>query len=196
MISVFMSAYPQTAAENQYQTEHQKGLELLSYGLKALYGLDFMPVIGYGTHGKPYFPYRKDIHFNISHCDGLAACAISDAPVGVDVERIAPVSENLAKRVLTEDELNQLPCRQKNSSEYLEKFYRFWTLKESAVKHSGKGLAQDLRELSFRLDASGVVSCSDSQLHFCQRKIGTEYILSLCSEQVPRVEDIIWNSSN
>ena len=193
MIAVFISRYSQGTAENQYQTQHEKGLELLACGLKKLYGLESLPMISCGAYGKPYFKYRKDIHFNISHCDGIAVCAIAGASVGIDVERIAPVTDNLAGRVLTAEELGQLSREPKDSPEYLEIFYRFWTLKESAVKQSGQGLARDLRELPFHLDASGTVCCSDRQLHFYQKKIGGEYILSLCSEQSVSADDISWN---
>lgn len=179
MIAVFMSVCPKTPAEQKYRTEHKKGLELLAFGLKTLYDIHDMPMISHGTHGKPFFPYREDIHFNISHCDGLVVCAISDAPVGVDVERIAPVSGNLLKRVLTVEELDQLSGHPRDGGEYLEKFYRFWTLKESAVKESGKGLSQEPRDISFRLDDG--IECSQPQLHFWQEKVEEGFILSLCS---------------
>ena len=188
MISLFMSSCPQTSAENKYQTEHQKGLALLAYGLKTLYGLDSVPMIGYGVHGKPCFKYRKDIHFNISHCDGFVACAISDAPVGVDVERIASFSENLLRRVLTQEEQDQLFYHPKDSPEYLEKFYRFWTLKESAVKQSGNGLSQELRDISFRLGDG--IGCSQPQLYFWQKKVTESHILSLCSERPISAEEV------
>ena len=190
MISVFLSPYSQTPGEKPYQTEHKKGRKLLTFGIKALYGLDILPVIGYDIHGKPYFPHREDIHFNISHCEGLVVCAISDAPVGVDVERIAPVSDNLPKRVLSEEELDQLSRLPKESPEYLEKFYRFWTLKESAVKQSGKGLSQELRDISFRLDEDREIRCSQPNLHFLQKKLVGNYILSLCSSQPIRGDEI------
>ena len=38
--------------------------------------------------GKPTFAYRKDLHFSLAHSSGMAVGAISDKPVGVDVEHL------------------------------------------------------------------------------------------------------------
>ena len=38
-------------------------------------------------HGKPYLP-SNDLHFNLSHSDDLALLAISQQPLGIDIEKI------------------------------------------------------------------------------------------------------------
>ena len=88
MIRVYITGYTLHAGEKKYQIEHQKGLSLLRHGLKEIYNLainenDLLHIIAYGEHGKPFLHGFDGIHFNISHCDGLAACAFSDKPLSL-----------------------------------------------------------------------------------------------------------------
>ena len=41
-----------------------------------------------GEFGKPAFAGREDLHFSLAHSAGMAAAALSDAPIGVDVEHL------------------------------------------------------------------------------------------------------------
>ena len=73
----------------KHRTEHEAGTELLAVGLRELYGMELnRDRLSYGQHGKPYLRNHPEIHFNISHCEGLAVCVFSDTETGVDVERI------------------------------------------------------------------------------------------------------------
>ena len=78
----------------KHRTEHKAGTELLAVGLRELYGMELNRAgLSYGQHGKPYLRNHPEIHFNISHCEGLAVCVFSDTETGVDVERIREVKE-------------------------------------------------------------------------------------------------------
>ena len=57
--------------------------------------------------GKPY-AVGLDVHFNISHSGSLAACAVSDKPVGIDVQVMRLVRKALARKVCTRRELSYL----------------------------------------------------------------------------------------
>ena len=46
--------------------------------------------IAYGENGKPYFKNDLDFHFSLSHSGERAMCAVSDEPIGCDVELITP----------------------------------------------------------------------------------------------------------
>ena len=74
---------------------------------------------------------------SVTHTEGLAAAAFSFAPVGVDVERERAYSNKLAKRVLSEDEYGAYLA----SNDWAGFFFRKWTVKESFLKLTGKGLA-------------------------------------------------------
>lgn len=107
--------------------------------------------------GKPFLAGRGP-HFNLSHCDGLVACAFSwDFPVGIDVESVerqAPL--HVAQKYFSPDEqawLSALPASERGRG-----FFKLWTVKEAVVKATGRGLAQDLRAFEVLLDPV----CTDS----------------------------------
>ena len=78
----------------KHRTEHKAGTELLAVGLRELYGMELNRAgLSYGQHGKPYLRNHPEIHFNISHCEGLAVCVFSD-------------TEKLFRRYLTEQSRN------------------------------------------------------------------------------------------
>lgn len=88
--------------------------------------------------GKPFLSGRENFHFNLSHSCQLVACAFSEAPVGVDIERCARrETDAIAARCFSAEEQAQIL----SSADPLEQFYRLWTAKESALKRIGKGVS-------------------------------------------------------
>ena len=163
---IYATTYHLENEENKHQKEHQAGLNLLRYGLKEIYHLpfskeDFTEELGKGEHGKPYLKRFPQICFNISHSNGIAVCAISQSEVGIDVERIGTFRSAVARRVLTEKEIEFLETLAEH--ERGEMFYRFWTLKESYLKLDGSGLARDPREIEFQMGKQ-----ADKWLAFCE----------------------------
>ena len=88
--------------------------------------------------GKPY-AVGLDVHFNISHSGSLSACAVSDKPVGIDVQIMRPVRTNLTKRVCTPGELQYIGTEDL-TGEALVRFYRVWCTKEAYFKWLGTGI--------------------------------------------------------
>ena len=64
---------------------------LLRQALWEEYGLTELPRIETGEKGKPFFPDHPELHFNLSHCQTAAACALDASPVGVDVQELRPL---------------------------------------------------------------------------------------------------------
>lgn len=58
-----------------------------------------LPRIEVDELGKPFFPDHPDTHFSLSHTAGAAAAALADTPVGVDIERVRPVSVRAMERI-------------------------------------------------------------------------------------------------
>jgi 4'-phosphopantetheinyl transferase len=175
--------------------EHDLGRVLLAKGLKELYDAGFAAAedltLSSGPDGKPYLTNHPDIHFNITHCSGLVACAFSDSSVGIDAERIGYFPEVLIGRVLADSEKELLmSC---SHDEYLrqECFWRLWTLKEAYVKKSGVGVDTDLKAFSFDFDAAvtpgyGIpspVRCSDNGVSCHQIFMERGHIMSLCTDR-------------
>ncbi len=116
------------------------GLVLLTVLWASECGHTPLPPIAFSERGKPYFT-EGGYHFNISHSKGLALCALSDAPVGVDIEPIkrefAEKEEGIARRFFTEEERRLLAT----SPDKGEAFTKIWVRKEAFVKRSGEGAA-------------------------------------------------------
>ncbi len=115
---------------------------LLKDAMKHIFGIDDMPQIAFGKHGKPFFPELPNIHFNLSHCKNAVACAVSSHEVGIDIESVRhPLNDQLAQYVLTDTELVQVMSAKQPELV----FTQFWTLKESIVKLTGNGIADDVK---------------------------------------------------
>lgn len=114
---------------------------LLKRALHEGYGITGNPRFNYGEHGKPLLADYPDIHFSLSHCREAVACAVSDRPVGIDVESIGRYRELLAAYTMSEDERAAIAAAA--SPEVA--FTRLWTMKEALLKCSGQGIVDGLK---------------------------------------------------
>ena len=89
-----------------------------------------------GKSGKPYVENVR-VEFSISHSGNIAVCALSDKPVGIDVEHLRDVNMNVAKRLFTPDEQNYVFEKWALAK---QRFLEIWTRKEAYVKMLGKGI--------------------------------------------------------
>ncbi|KUO64335.1 MAG: peptide transporter [Gracilibacter sp. BRH_c7a] len=94
-------------------------------------------VVQENAFGKPHLRDYTDVHYNISHTKGAIVCAVTDKPVGVDIERIRKVNERIVERYFTRNEQNYIFSRIENQD---ERFTEIWTKKEAYVKWRGKGM--------------------------------------------------------
>lgn len=113
---------------------------LLRMTLKENYGIDEPVIFSYGKNGKPFLRDYPQIHFNLSHCRSAAVCAVSSGEIGVDAQEIVPVSDDLARRVLTVKEYSAF----KNAENPSLLFCEYWVIKESYLKRTGDGIVVDL----------------------------------------------------
>lgn len=221
-IIIYVKACEETAGKGQAKLQHLIGRELLQEALirecQLDTGDDLEQQIEIMSNGKPVFK-GLPIHFNISHCKGMVACALAPCPVGVDVESGRLVTEALIKKVCATWEKDYI-----RGQEQEERFLRIWTLKESYLKMTGEGLRVPLPSVSFRLQepgeawsvpdqalgGSGVVRTPDKmpdsledwrtpgQIQcsrggfFYQKKLGPECILSVCSEMHCKLKKICY----
>ena len=107
----------------------------------ALRGIAALPEVARTPKGKPFFPALPELYFNLSHTLGWSLCALSDAPVGVDIEVPRPRREGLWRFCLTDGEYAAFLA----SGGGWEEFYRLWTLKEAWCKYTGQGLGHPRR---------------------------------------------------
>lgn len=99
---------------------------------------------------------ERSLRFNLSHTSGLVVCLVSrDREVGVDVEDSTRGGDllDVADRFFSPFEVKAL--RALPPGEQMDRFFLYWTLKESYIKARGMGLAISLSAFSFDLDSPG-----------------------------------------
>ena len=110
------------------------------------------PEFGYTEKGKPFLLDRPDIHFSISHTKNAILLAISDAPIGVDIEAFRSPSAALIARTMNATEQAAIATadgwnihRTPGTREAL--FSAIWTRKEAVLKLRGTGIEGDLKHV-------------------------------------------------
>ena len=106
---------------------------LLGRAVRLCWGWEALPPVVRSPRGKPLFAGLEDRWFSLSHSGGIALCALSDRPVGVDVELVRPHRPGLPAYALSEGELA-------GCDGSWEEFCRLWTLKESWCKREDSPL--------------------------------------------------------
>ena len=109
-------------------------------------------IIDQRDSGQP-FVRALPCHISLSHSGHLAMAAVSNRPIGADIEIISSRGERLISRICSDDEQAYIFGEGAFSN---RRFFSVWTAKEAILKHSGKGLSGGL--------ASTVVADSEGLL--------------------------------
>jgi 4'-phosphopantetheinyl transferase len=150
------------ARHQRFRFEKHQHQFLVSHALVRLTLSRYAPVapgdwrFSTNAYGRPEIagegPLR--LRFNLSHTDGMAVCAVaSDTEVGADVEhsmRRMGQTVELAESFFAPSEvadLHALPAEHQR-----ERFFDYWTLKESYIKARGAGLSLPLDQFAFHLE--------------------------------------------
>lgn len=171
------------------------GVGLLLQKVLALYHMQDSQVY-VSEHGKPMI---DGLEFSLAHSGNLVICAISDKPVGCDVEKIREAPKGVAERCFSDSELVYLSGF--SGEEYDRAFFRLWTMKESYVKMTGEGLGVPFEAYEVIVEQGNISSARDGcarvlrdgQVQDC-RLSSFElpgHIISSCAEESAPVE-IIW----
>ncbi|WP_340392666.1 4'-phosphopantetheinyl transferase superfamily protein [Paenibacillus sp. FSL E2-0190] len=148
----------------------------------------------YNHYGKPLIKGNMNLYFNNSHSGEWVVSAISDTPVGTDVERISEINIGIAERFFSPCEFNDL--MQKEGEDRLKYFFDLWTLKESYIKAIGIGLSLPLSSFTISLKGDKVLINTQNELNcffFRQYIIDSGYRLALCSayDRFPNQVEIV-----
>lgn len=178
------------------EADHLCGRNLLAQGLQDIYGIKILPtMLAVNECGKPFLPAYPEVHFNLSHCHGLVVCAFADVPVGIDVETAVVLPKSIIKRALTVNEQQLLASYQTDPIQYWRVFSRIWSLKESYLKWSGKGLTITPKTCEFIIQPAvfGHIVSSQPGLAFVQKQLTPDTFLSLCiKKKVLSAVEIHW----
>lgn len=143
--------------------------DFLEYVLRQIYKIE--GEILKSENGKPYIAGSK-YHFNLSHSGEIVMLAVSDKPIGIDVERIEQRDyEKFCKRFFSLEEQKRV-----NS---LLSFYVLWTKKESFVKYLGGSVA-DVCETEF---TDKIRFKGEEQSVFSVSEKMDDYVFSVCSDE-------------
>ncbi len=151
------------------------GRILLQHGLDIhADGID-LEKLTYENSGKPLLP---GVAFNISHSDHQVICAFANVGrVGVDIEKIKPIDFSDFDAMFSEREWDLI----KGAENPLEKFYWFWTRKESIIKALGLTLSY-LHQIHLDVTKNEIVL--NEKRWFLKNMVHWDgYLGAVCSEQ-------------
>ena len=160
----------------RYRQERDQRLSLAAYrllqdALNSEYGIKAMkPEFIYNDKGKPLLKEHPDIHFSLSHCHDAATLAIDDRPVGIDIENYNHYSEDVARTVMSDEEMRDILF----SPHPAVAFTRLWTMKESLFKLTGDDHGGDIAHMLVETSAFEFTTFDypDYLLTTCQHKPG------------------------
>jgi 4'-phosphopantetheinyl transferase len=107
------------------------------------------------AYGRPHISQpqaSRNLRFNLSNTTGLVACAVSmDCEIGIDVENITRTvdTDAVAPSVFAPAELADF--REATLEDRRDRFFSYWTLKESYIKARRMGLSLPLDAFWFEL---------------------------------------------
>ncbi len=140
-------------------------------------------------YGKPYFANRVDIHFNISHSGEYAVLAVSDSPLGIDVEVRKPINDFLAisENYFSKNEYNFLISSKSSADKKIDLFFDIWTMKEALIKAVGKGLSIPLASFdvpipnSHSLESEQKITFDKRPYYFNRYALPAKHKVAVCS---------------
>lgn len=91
--------------------------------------------------GKPYAE-NLNVHFNISHSGEYVVCAVSDSPIGIDIEEIREINFKILERICSHREFVYF-----SEEPQLNRFFEIWTAKEAQAKLFGDGISKISEEI-------------------------------------------------
>lgn len=110
---------------------------LLEDYLKEKHGICSEYTLEYKGNGKPYIAQLPNLYFNISHSEDLVMLAVCDEEIGADIQIVKELSEAMKGKILAPGEICDNPIET-------------WCAKESYIKYTGRGIAEDMR--TFAID--------------------------------------------
>lgn len=118
------------------------GVSLLEYAVRDTWGMELPELSAPGT-GKPVFVNCPDKHFSVSHSKTHVLVALSDAPVGADLETRREISQQSMQMIMNGQEMQEFD------------FFELWCLRESVYKLNGAGNLQEV--LRFHREGDRIV---------------------------------------
>lgn len=163
-------------------------------------------VYRYGEQGKPELDYDrirtgynldKEFYsnrkcFNLSHSGGYVVVAVSDRPVGIDIEHKTKNGLAVAKRCFCKEEYEDILAAG-NEKEQEQRFLEYWTMKEAYIKRSGEGMRIPLNSFCLEKINDGLFSVEGHIWLKTMQPIAKGYQISICSTEQTDIEEVFNN---
>lgn len=142
--------FPLDAA--RYQYFHYRMREILSEAMTDGPAPDVLK-FETGPHGKPWLVGYPEFHFNLTHSHDHAAVAISDKPVGIDLEVVDETfpCREVARQYFCGAEIAAV-LEAPDPDLTTERFYAFWTAKEAIMKATGLGMTLEPQRIELAVE--------------------------------------------
>lgn len=116
---------------------------LIKYALISCYGISGTPCITIKSKGCPVIK-KENIFVSISHCEDTIAVALCKNKIGIDIESIFKVTDEIITEFMTKSELESY------FSSDIKPIFRtlIWTKKESYSKFLGVGFYKNPKEIN------------------------------------------------
>lgn len=130
----------------------------------------------YSENGKPAVDH---LYFNISHAGDYVVGVVSDCEVGCDIEQNVNAPLEIAEHYFYSSEREYIEA----AVDPGKAFFTLWTLKESYMKMTGRGMGLPLDSFEIvRKDARFVLGKSPEKPGFFRTMEFEDYIFSVCNE--------------
>lgn len=139
------------------------------------------------AYNKPFIAHHP-ISFNITHTDELIILGVTrDNALGIDTEnKNREITTELAEYSFASEEAADFlaqPLEQRQ-----QRFFEYWTLKESYIKARGMGLSIPLQEFSFHFPDQKKITLTTQndtaeRWQFWQFELAKNYLVAVCVEK-------------
>ncbi len=127
MVRLFLTDIDTSTGGNRREAERMAIRRLLGEAVISDVVIDHHP------DGAPYIAGHPELHISISHSSTTCLLAVSDRPIGVDIESPRPQLARVAHKFLMDEESARLD-RVEERHTYIHELLRYWTAKEATFK--------------------------------------------------------------
>ncbi len=133
--------------------------------LADILGNEVLPLIAFDSKGR-LLPLSESKYVSFSHSEELVAVAVSEKPVGIDIQKHRRIREGLFGKAFSVDEQKYVGIDE-------GRFFKLWTAKEAYVKCFGVSFAE-AKKVSFLTDGKFVINNAK-----CYTESKNDYTLTL-----------------
>ena len=128
-------------------------------------------------------PLSHNIFFNLSHSYGVIVFIMDVVPIGIDIEKIRKVDNDLISYTTDEEEKSYIVDE--------KTFFEIWTNKEALVKSFGSGISSKINEIP-SLPINGMRNYQN-KIYFNKTITYEDYIITVSREKNEEYELEITN---